>query len=1153
MPLLCSPWSCFVPRYEGGAGPHDNSSGNGSNQPTPAVGALLLQAPCPQRNEASEPNSDSKRIQSGSEGASLERKIGSCELASSEGPPCTEACALVSKSASYVPGVSLLRNKLRLDFAELEFCELIHRGARKDVYRGSWAETRVAIICDRDQGVAHKASILQDMENHPNILQFYSNREYTILEFALHGTLHELLVNEGSNLGTKGKNGLCEQICSAMCELTKQGVLHRNLAAVNILVSSKDPLHIKVSSFEHAAPAWTDSDQDDPEKSGRSFSCSHSLASSNPQPTNPRWCSHEVLTMGQWTEKSDVWAFGVVMWEVFSNGAVPFQDMSDDESAAEFKRPQAVNLEPGTSSDPAPPSDSISFLEKINQEIGAAFANQLSGFELARDHDRVCARRIKNRRSVCDTPTSSESRKRSSGEMPSLFDAPSGLGIPAFHVAKSSNSPPTIGFDLSANGLRAGCFAASRTMMEWEAMVGIGERMGSNPYLDVSDLQYPNLAAEMAVGTEGDCANMEFGIGPAPEMPGARACQFPSDSYPPSARSFRRSSVSGRRSARSNHLSSVSGPFSEECLQGALDSEGGPCPGNQSHHNWLVNSGSASREQQAADSPYVDIRSFASDNSMAPHRSLVGRKLGARSFYQVSSPGFYGQASRNASALDISVRQQGNRDSRGRERSSQPGTTRLPAAIGTHSKDDDNFAPREYTSEAEADRIISLPGIGNIEDHGFGLFGGYVNVDKEAGRHLYYTFAESTSEPTLAPLVLWLNGGPGCSSLGGGFFTELGPWFPSKDSRSLVKNPHSWNTFANMIFLESPVFVGFSFSENKDDGKLGELLSWAIIDHNDNMGVNDINLIGLSLGNAWTDPQNDNRGNVEYWWTHALISDRTYLGMLKYCNFAQSNPLDPHKEHTNPETNDEKCDNYCVDAKREIGDIDVYDIVTDNCIAPRARAEISQLGRLLEKGGSQEIVNKSTYHPGLGARVAAKREANLTAKLEARDAAHAARKQAKGFSAGGASKAGRGEEGLLGMSAGVVQEAMNANQSQYQVPWPWTFCISDDSYLDYDYKDLQISMVPLYEALLARRRDADASVPCLGTRYWLSDLYLRQRHDDGWRTWRSATGQVAGYVAIYDELTFATIRAAGHMAPYAQPERTHFLVSNYMSSKALPQ
>lgn len=58
--------------------------------------------------------------------------------------------------------------------------------------------------------------------------------------------------------------------------------------------------------------------------------------------------------------------------------------------------------------------------------------------------------------------------------------------------------------------------------------------------------------------------------------------------------------------------------------------------------------------------------------------------------------------------------------------------------------------------------------------------------------------------------MLWLNGGPGCSSLTG-LFLELGPSSVDKDIK-LVYNPYSWNSNASVIFLDQPVNVGFSYS-----------------------------------------------------------------------------------------------------------------------------------------------------------------------------------------------------------------------------------------------------------------------------------------------------------------------------------------------------
>lgn len=82
----------------------------------------------------------------------------------------------------------------------------------------------------------------------------------------------------------------------------------------------------------------------------------------------------------------------------------------------------------------------------------------------------------------------------------------------------------------------------------------------------------------------------------------------------------------------------------------------------------------------------------------------------------------------------------------------------------------------------------------NVEQHS-----GYLDISDE--KHLFFWFFESRTSPEDAPLVLWLNGGPGCSS-SAGLLMELGPCRIQEGGQNVSYNEHGWNSHANIIFLD---------------------------------------------------------------------------------------------------------------------------------------------------------------------------------------------------------------------------------------------------------------------------------------------------------------------------------------------------------------
>jgi cathepsin A (carboxypeptidase C) len=103
------------------------------------------------------------------------------------------------------------------------------------------------------------------------------------------------------------------------------------------------------------------------------------------------------------------------------------------------------------------------------------------------------------------------------------------------------------------------------------------------------------------------------------------------------------------------------------------------------------------------------------------------------------------------------------------------------------------------------DEIHDLPGLESKPK--FRQYCGYLNASED--RKLHYWFVESQSHPKTDPVILWLNGGPGCSSLEG-LFTENGPFRVTEDGKNLTFDQFSWNTVANVWKhrLESDILIG---------------------------------------------------------------------------------------------------------------------------------------------------------------------------------------------------------------------------------------------------------------------------------------------------------------------------------------------------------
>jgi len=119
-------------------------------------------------------------------------------------------------------------------------------------------------------------------------------------------------------------------------------------------------------------------------------------------------------------------------------------------------------------------------------------------------------------------------------------------------------------------------------------------------------------------------------------------------------------------------------------------------------------------------------------------------------------------------------------------------------------------------SETEVETKLQQPKLcdPNVQQHS-GLL--------DAGNKTKYFFwmFESRSEPSKDPLVIWLTGGPGCSSQLA-LLAENGPCKVNDDGKTTTPNPHSWNTKANVVWLDQPQSTGFSTGPLKVSGNEDE-------------------------------------------------------------------------------------------------------------------------------------------------------------------------------------------------------------------------------------------------------------------------------------------------------------------------------------------
>ena len=113
---------------------------------------------------------------------------------------------------------------------------------------------------------------------------------------------------------------------------------------------------------------------------------------------------------------------------------------------------------------------------------------------------------------------------------------------------------------------------------------------------------------------------------------------------------------------------------------------------------------------------------------------------------------------------------------------------------------------------------FNKPQAAGLCDPGVKQYSGYIDLSTGA-KHLFYWAFESRNDPATDPVILWMTGGPGCSSAVA-LFGENGPCKVNADGTATKLNPYSWNRNATLIYVDQPAGTGFSYGA-KDSTEAG--------------------------------------------------------------------------------------------------------------------------------------------------------------------------------------------------------------------------------------------------------------------------------------------------------------------------------------------
>ena len=216
-----------------------------------------------------------------------------------------------------------------LDRAELRQVRKIGTGCFGEVYYGCYKNLEVAIKTLK-QGTMSPQAFLEEAVimrkcRHTNLVPLYGvcSQEEPLLivtEYMCNGSLLDYLRNpEGQNLTLPDLMEMASQIAYGMAYLEQVKLIHRDLAARNILVGENRI--VKVADFGLARVI---EDSEYTARQGAKFPI--------------KWTAPEAAMFGKFSIKSDVWSYGILLYELVTHGSIPYAGMHNKEVIEQVQR-----------------------------------------------------------------------------------------------------------------------------------------------------------------------------------------------------------------------------------------------------------------------------------------------------------------------------------------------------------------------------------------------------------------------------------------------------------------------------------------------------------------------------------------------------------------------------------------------------------------------------------------------------------------------------------------------------------------------------------------------------------------------------------------------------------------------------------------------